>query len=83
MIAPITLSNGKTFEITRRAEGSGLKGTIYWKAICKEAVTMEDAADLQRICGYDSAGYGFSTFTIFRTVNARYAARWSCSTSSD
>jgi hypothetical protein len=80
VITPLAL-NGKTFQVTRKVAGKD----IAWTAECSEVFQLQDAADLQTMCGYDTRGYGFYSFrlTAIAAFPARYKATWQSSASSD
>ncbi len=56
---------------------------MYWKATCQEYFALEDAGDIQSMCGFDPAGYGFFSFTLRRVNEFLFVAEWRCQTSCD
>jgi hypothetical protein len=77
VIAPINL-NGNTFQVTRKVAGKD----IAWTAECPDWFQLQDAADLQTICGYDTRGYSFFSFRMVK-VSGVYKATWESLASCD
>jgi len=81
VIAPLTIK-GKTFQVTRQVTGGDSRDRVYWRATSQQPITLNDAADVQATCGYNSAGYGFFSFTC-RTTDKGFQATWHCLASAD
>lgn len=69
------LIHGKTVTVVRTL--NDVRFSIW------EAVTMVEAVEIQRACGYAPEAYGFETFRSAKSFDGRMLTKWQCNISSD
>jgi hypothetical protein len=73
-------TRGKSFVVNRKRD----KYDFVWTATCEQPISDMDAHEVQRLSGFDAAGYGLYDFKCKQEpTGTLYMATWISLTSSD